>query len=78
MPEIKIASLDPTSTLLTDGGAAIAAKLTQICEEWRKRNGKAKEYGSEGFPSRGDLSKMVMALNNAFQAIVAPGWIGLR
>lgn len=66
MPETKNASLNPTSTDLIDGVTAIAEELRQIRDEWRKRHGWAKEYGSEGFPSRGDLSKIMMALSGAF------------
>lgn len=60
---IEAADADPSE--LTDGVAAVAAELAEIRREWRDARGHDAEYGSEGFPSRGDLAKIVGALCGA-------------
>ena len=62
-PVIGIADADRPE--LTDGVAAIASELAEIRREWRDAYGHNAEYGSEGFPSRGDLLKIVGALCGA-------------
>ena len=60
-----IETVDAGEAELTDGVAAIAAELAEIRREWRDARGHDAEYGSEGFPSRGDLAKIVGALCGA-------------
>lgn len=50
---------------LSPGVADIATELAVIRREWRDAHGHGAEYGSEGFPSRGDLGKIVAALCGA-------------
>lgn len=60
-----IETADAGQSDLTDGVAAVAAELADIRREWRDARGHDAEYGSEGFPSRGDLAKIVGALCGA-------------
>jgi len=60
-----IEAVDAEQPELSDGVAAIAAELAVIRRDWRDAHGHKAEYGSEGFPSRGDLGKIVGALCGA-------------
>jgi serine O-acetyltransferase len=60
-----IVETDAGTSELTDGVATVAAELAEIRREWRGTHGHNGEYGSEGFPSRGDLAKIVGALCGA-------------
>lgn len=60
-----IEAVDAVESELTGGVAAVAAELAEIRREWREARGHDAEYGSEGFPSRGDLAKIVGALCGA-------------
>lgn len=50
---------------LSEGVSDVAAQLAAIRAGWREAHGHNAEYGSEGFPSRGDLAKIVGALCGA-------------
>lgn len=55
---------------------AIAPELAEIPCEWRDAHGHNAEYGSESFPSRGDLGKIVGALCGALDLLrLAPDFV---
>lgn len=58
---------------------AIAAELADIRHAWRAAQSHHAEYGAEGFPSRGDLSKILQALCGAlFPLRLGPEFVRLH
>jgi serine O-acetyltransferase len=57
----------------------IVAELGSIRRAWRAANSNHAEFGGEGFPSRGDLSKIMDALRGAlFPFRLGPGFVRLH
>ena len=58
---------------------AIVAELSEIRRSWRAAQTHHAEYGSEGFPSRGDLGKIMEALCGAlFPLRLGPNFVRLH
>lgn len=76
MPSTLNVANESVSPELTEGVIDVAAELTSIRRGWRESHGWPKEYGSEGFPSRGDLGKIVGALCGALYPLrLGPGFV---
>ena len=71
-----------SSTVTPDGYwdlDMIVARLGDIRRAWRAAQAHHAEYGAEGFPSRGDLSKIMEALCGAlFPLRLGPGFVRLH
>src|ERR1700750_1466810 len=58
---------------------SISAELTNIRHAWRASQAHHAEYGAEGFPSRGDLAKILLALCGAlFPLRLGPEFVRLH
>ncbi|HEX7855645.1 MAG TPA: serine O-acetyltransferase EpsC [Sphingobium sp.] len=54
----------------------VAAELSDIRHAWRAAQWHHAEHGTEGFPSRGDLAKILQALSGALYPLrLGPEWV---
>ncbi|MFT3967225.1 MAG: serine acetyltransferase [Sphingobium sp.] len=54
----------------------VAAELGAVRRDWRSRSWHHAEHGTEGFPSRGDLSRILQALSGALYPLrLGPEWV---